>query len=36
MTSTGIRSQVGLDRHGIENVNVVYWNLPTPCCTRRP
>jgi phosphoenolpyruvate carboxykinase (ATP) len=30
MTSTGIQSQVGLDRHGIANVNVVYWNLPTP------
>jgi phosphoenolpyruvate carboxykinase (ATP) len=30
MTSTGIQSQVGLDRHGISNVNVVYWNLSTP------
>jgi phosphoenolpyruvate carboxykinase (ATP) len=30
MTSTGMQSHVGLDRHGIENVNVVYWNLPTP------
>ncbi|MEX1127736.1 MAG: phosphoenolpyruvate carboxykinase [Vicinamibacterales bacterium] len=30
MTSTGMQSQVGLDRHGIENVNVVYWNLSTP------
>jgi len=30
MTSTGLHSQVGLDRHGIANVNVVYWNLSTP------
>src|SRR3990172_3197892 len=30
MTSTGLQSQVGLDRHGIANVNVVYWNLSTP------
>ena len=30
MTSTGIKSQVGLDRHGVSNVNIVYWNLSTP------
>lgn len=30
MTSSGIPSEYGLDRHGIENVNVVYWNLSTP------
>ena len=30
MTSTGTHSHVGLNRHGIENVNVVYWNLSTP------
>lgn len=30
MTSSGIPSQYGLDPHGIENVNVVYWNLSTP------
>ena len=30
MTSSGIQSQVGLDRHGISNVNVVYWNVSTP------
>jgi phosphoenolpyruvate carboxykinase (ATP) len=30
MTSSGVASQYGLDRHGIENVNVVYWNVSTP------
>ena len=30
MTSSGVPSQYGLDRHGIENVNVVYWNASTP------
>jgi phosphoenolpyruvate carboxykinase (ATP) len=30
MTSSGVPSQYGLDRHGIENVNVVYWNVSTP------
>ena len=30
MTSVGTRSDVGLGRHGIDNVNVVYWNLATP------
>ena len=30
MTSAGTPSQYGLEHHGIENVNVVYWNLSTP------
>jgi phosphoenolpyruvate carboxykinase (ATP) len=30
MASSGNPSQYGLDRHGIENVNVVYWNASTP------
>jgi phosphoenolpyruvate carboxykinase (ATP) len=30
MTFTGLHSHVGLNHHGIANVNVVYWNLSTP------
>jgi len=30
MTTSGVHGPVGLDRHGISNVDVVHWNLPTP------
>lgn len=30
MTTAGTPSQYGLEHHGIENLNVVYWNLSTP------
>ncbi|MBI2486376.1 MAG: phosphoenolpyruvate carboxykinase [Deltaproteobacteria bacterium] len=29
-TQSNIHSRYGLENHGIQNVNVVYWNLPTP------
>jgi phosphoenolpyruvate carboxykinase (ATP) len=31
----GIASNYGLDNHGIRNVNMVYWTLPTPALLER-
>ncbi len=30
MQQVGVRSNHGIEHHGIHNVNDVYWNLPTP------
>ena len=34
-TARAAESKYGLERHGIQNVNTVYWNLCTPRSTRR-
>jgi phosphoenolpyruvate carboxykinase (ATP) len=31
----GIASQYDLDRHGLRNLNMVYWTLPTPALVER-
>ena len=34
-TSSQIISDYGLEHYGLENLNDVYWNIPTAASTRR-